>query len=297
MVAGELMVARTAAPPPRRARRRRPTGAVRVLILIAILVVVLYPLAWMAGTSLKSPTEIASNLSLIPKHITWGNYHDGWFGLPSITFGRFFLNSLIIALGVVVANMVSCLVAAYAFARLRFPARKFWFAIMIGTLMLPNHVLIIPQYILFRHLGWINTPLPMIVPKLLATEAFFVFLMVQFIRGIPRDLDEAAKIDGCSPYGVFRHVILPLSKPALVTTAIFSFIWTWNDFFTQLIYLNDLPKKTVPVGLRMFMDSAGQTSLGPMFAMSVVSLLPVLLFFAAFQRLLVEGINTSGLKG
>jgi multiple sugar transport system permease protein len=292
---------------PRPAVRRRPGGlsrpaspavrAVRLLILLVLLATVLYPLVWMIGTSLKSPTEIASNMGLLPKHVTWGNYHDGWFGLPSINFGRFFLNSLVISCGVVLANMASCLVTAYAFARLRFPLRRVWFAIMIGTLLLPNHVLIIPQYILFRHLGWINTPLPLIAPKVLATEAFFVFLMVQFMRGIPRDLDEAARLDGCSPYGVFRHVIVPLVRPALVTTAIFSFIWTWNDFFTQLIYLNDLPKKTVPIGLRMFMDATGQTSLGPMFAMSVLSLLPVFFFFAAFQRMLVEGINTAGLKG
>ena len=135
------------------------------------------------------------------------------------------------------------------------------------------------------------------MPKLLATEAFFIFLMVQFMRGIPRELDEAATIDGCGPFQVFRHIILPLSKPALVTTAIFSFIWTWNDFFTQLIYLNDLSNITVPVALRNFIDSTGQTSLGPMFAMSVLSLLPVFLFFLAFQRMLVQGINTSGIKG
>ncbi len=203
-----------------------------------------------------------------------------------------------IALLTVVANAVSCLVAAYAFARLRFPMRGFWFAIMIGTLLLPGDVLIIPQYIVFNTLGWIDTPLlPLIVPKALATEAFFVFLMVQFMRGIPRDLDEAATIDGCSPYGVFWHVILPLSRPALVTTAIFSFIWTWNDFFTQLVYLNELEDYTVPIALRLFIDSTGQSSLGAMFAMSVLSLLPVFLFFVAFQRMLVEGINTSGLKG
>jgi len=135
------------------------------------------------------------------------------------------------------------------------------------------------------------------VPKFLATDAFFVFLMVQFLRGIPRDLDEAAKIDGANPWRIFRHVIAPLARPALVTTAIFSFIWTWNDFFTQLIYLNDPAKVTVPVALRMFLDSTGETSLGPMFAMSVLSLVPVFLFFVAFQRLLVEGINTTGLRG
>jgi multiple sugar transport system permease protein len=270
---------------------------VRIAALVVVLAVVLYPILWMVGTSLKSRTEIASNVGLLPQHVTWRNYADGWRGSSTVGFSRFVLNSLVIALGVVLANVASCLVTAYAFARLRFPLRRFWFAIMIGTLLLPQHVLIIPQYVLFRNLGWVNTPLPLVVPKLLATEAFFVFLMVQFMRGIPHDLDEAAKIDGCSPYRVFRHVILPLSRPAMVTTAIFSFIWTWNDFFSQLIYLNDLSKYTVPVGLRLFIDSTGETSLGPMFAMSVLSLVPIFLFFAAFQRLLVEGINTSGLKG
>lgn len=273
---------------------RRIAGFVALLLILAV---VLYPLLWMVGTTLKSPQEIGSNLSIFPQQLTWQNFADGWNGLPGITFDRFFLNSTIIAALVVVANMASCLVTAYALARLRFPLRRLWFAIMIGTLLLPQHVLIVPQYVLFRTFGWINTPLPLFIPKLLATEAFFVFLMVQFMRGIPRELDDAAKIDGCSSYGVFRHVILPLSRPALVTTAIFSFIWTWNDFFTQLVYLNDPTTYTIPVALRTFLDSSGANQVGPMFAMAVLSLLPVFLFFLAFQRMLVEGINTSGLKG
>jgi multiple sugar transport system permease protein len=269
----------------------------RVLILVGILAFVLYPLFWMVGSSLKSPTEVVSNLSIVPREVTWANYPDGWGYITGISFARFFRNSALIALATVVANAASCLVAAYAFARLRFRLRRVWFAVMIGTLLLPSHVLIVPQYVMFNYFGWIDTPLPLIVPKLLATEAFFVFLMVQFMRGIPRELDDAAKIDGCTPYGVFRHVILPLSRPALVTTAIFSFIWTWNDFFTQLVYLPSPTSYTVPIALRLFIDSSGQTSLGPMFAMSVLSLLPVFMFFLAFQRLLVQGINTSGLKG
>ncbi|GAB7049650.1 carbohydrate ABC transporter permease [Catenuloplanes indicus] len=280
-------------------RRNRFTigQAVRLAVLIAGLLLVLYPLAWVIGSSFKSDAEIASNISVLPTEFTASHYTAGWNSFD-VSFTRFFINSSVIALLTVVANAVSCLVAAYAFARLRFPMRGFWFAIMIGTLLLPGDVLIIPQYIVFNTLGWIDTPLlPLIVPKALATEAFFVFLMVQFMRGIPRDLDEAATIDGCSPYGVFWHVILPLSRPALVTTAIFSFIWTWNDFFTQLVYLNDLEDYTVPIALRLFIDSTGQSSLGAMFAMSVLSLLPVFLFFVAFQRMLVEGINTSGLKG
>jgi multiple sugar transport system permease protein len=270
---------------------------VRTVFLIALLALVLYPLFWLLGSSLKAPTEIASNTSVFPHSPTLHNYVRGWTGLRTVSFARFFLNSTLIAGGVVVANCASCLVTAYAFARLRFPLRGAWFGIMITTLLLPHHVLIVPQFVLFKLLGWIDTPLPLIVPKVLATEAFFVFLMVQFMRGIPRELDEAAKVDGCSPFGIFRHVILPLARPAIVTTAIFSFIWTWNDFFSQLIYLNSPDHYTVPIGLRLFLGGEGQTELGPMFAMSVLSLLPVFLFFLAFQRLLVEGINTAGLKG
>jgi multiple sugar transport system permease protein len=274
-------------------------GAVRYLVLLVILGLVLYPLFWTVGTSLKSPQEIVNNISLWPRQFTPSNYADGWSNFD-VSFGRFFLNSAMLSILIVLGNGLSCLLAAYAFARLRFRLRGVWFALMIGTLLLPGHVLIVPQYILFKTLGWVGGPwpyLPLVVPHFLATEAFFVFLMVQFMRGIPRELDEAAKIDGATPYGVFWHVILPLSRPALVTTAIFSFIWTWNDFFRQLVYLSDLNDYTVPVAMTLFIDSTSQSAVGPMFAMSVLSLLPVFLFFVAFQRLLVEGINTSGLKG
>jgi len=281
--------------------RRRPgtRQAVRLLILIAIVAVVLYPLVWMLGTSVKSQEEIVNNIGLLPERFTPGNYRQGWVNFD-VGFGRFFLNSATVSLLTVVGNALSCLLAAYAFARLRFRLRRVWFTVMIGTLLLPGHVLIVPQYILFRSLGLVGGDwpyLPLLIPHFLATEAFFVFLMVQFMRGIPRELDEAAKIDGASAFGVFRHVILPLSRPALVTTAIFSFIWTWNDFFRQLVYLSKLDDYTVPVALTLFIDSTSQSAVGPMFAMSVLSLLPVFLFFLAFQRLLVEGINTSGIKG
>jgi multiple sugar transport system permease protein len=283
--------------PSRQPGRRR--GAVRLVLLLALLAAVLYPLLWMLGTSFKPQNEILNTVSAWPQTFTPGNYPDGWTHLD-VGFGRFFLNSTLVAGLVVIGNMASCLLAAYAFARLRFPLRRLWFALMIGTLLLPSHVLIVPQYILFKTFHWVGGSfpyLPLVLPHFLAIDAFFVFLMVQFMRGIPRELDEAAKIDGCSPFGVFRNVILPLSRPALVTTAIFSFIWTWNDFFRQLVYLSDLDKYTVPVALTLFFDSTGQTAIGPMFAMSVLSLLPVFLFFLAFQRLLVQGINTSGLKG
>jgi len=274
-------------------------GRLRLLVLILILAVVLYPLAWMVGTSFKSPEEIASNIGIIPETFTPSNFTAGWQKFD-VNFGRFFLNSAMVSGLTVIGNTVSCLLAAYAFGRLRFKLRQFWFSIMIATLLLPGHVLIIPQYILFRNLGWVGGDwpyLPLLVPQFLATEAFFVFLMVQFMRSVPRELDEAAKIDGASPYSIFRHVILPLSRPALVTTAIFSFIWTWNDFFRQLVFLSSLEDYTAPVALTLFIDSTSESSVGPMFAMSLLSLVPVFLFFVAFQRMLVEGINTSGLKG
>jgi multiple sugar transport system permease protein len=268
----------------------------RIIVLVAILGIVLYPLAWMVAGSFKSQAEIASNLSIIPRTFTPQNYPNGWNHFDA-SFGRFFLNSAVIAVLAVIGNCASCLLAAYAFARLRFRFRGVFFAIMIGTLLLPAHVLIIPQYIVFRYFGWVGSIAPLVVPHMLATDAFFVFLMVQFMRGIPRELDDAARMDGCGPFSIFRHVILPLSRPALVTTAIFSFIWTWNEFFRQLVYLSDLDEYTVPVAMTLFIDNQGQTSTGPMFAMSVLSLLPVFIFFVAFQKLLVEGINTAGLKG
>ena len=276
---------------------RRRSALLWTVTILILLAVVLYPIVWLLATSFKSTAEIPSNMSILPQAPTLGNYVRGWTGMETVSFARFFLNSTIIATGVVIANCASCLVTAYAFARLRFPLRGMWFSVMIATLLLPHHVLIVPQFVLFKFLGWIDTPLPLIAPKALATEAFFVFLMVQFMRGIPRELDEAAKMDGCSAFGIFGHVILPLARPAIVTTAIFSFIWTWNDFFSQLIYLNSPDNYTVPIGLRLFVGGEGQTELGPMFAMSMLSLVPVFLFFLAFQRLLVEGINTSGLKG
>jgi multiple sugar transport system permease protein len=187
--------------------------------------------------------------------------------------------------------------AAYAFARLNFRFKRFYFAVMLGSIMLPQHVLVVPQYILFLELGWLNTFLPLIVPHFLGAGAFFIFLMVQFMRGIPRDLDDAAKIDGAGPVQTYLQIILPLSTPALVTSAIFIFIWTWDEFFLPLLYITSVNRYTVPLALRLFLDSTGESSWGMLFAMSILSLVPIFVMFLLFQRLLVEGISTSGLKG
>jgi multiple sugar transport system permease protein len=267
------------------------------LLVIAVLVVLVYPVIWMLGTSFKPATEIVTSNRPWPLHWTLRNFPDGWSANPGVTFGHFFVNSLFISACAVIGTLFSCSLAAYAFSRLGFRGRSVLFAGMVATILLPYHVLIVPQYAIFKQFGWINTDLPLIAPKFLATEAFFIFLMVQFMRGIPREIDEAARIDGCGPYRTFFHILLPLTRPAMITSAIFSFIWTWNDFFTQLVYLNDTDKFTVPIGLSLFVDQTGMTSYGPMMAMSILALLPVFLFFLAFQRLLVDGATSSGLKG
>ncbi|MFI5711430.1 carbohydrate ABC transporter permease [Kribbella sp. NPDC051620] len=282
---------------------RRQTGlswarvrpAVIHVVLAGAALVMLYPVIWMVVSSLRPGNEIFRDPGILVKDLRIENYRAGWNALTE-PFTRYLLNSAVVVLGAILGNLVSCSMAAYAFARLEFTAKKLWFAIMLLSIMLPIHVVIVPQYILFSQAGWINTFLPLVVPKLLATDAFFVFLMVQFIRGIPRELDEAARIDGCGRAGIFLRVILPLMVPALATTAIFTFIWTWNDFFSQLIYLTDPKMYTVPVALRSFVDATTSTSWGSMFAMSVVSLVPVFLAFLLGQRFLIKGIATTGIK-
>lgn len=256
-----------------------------------------YPLLWLIGSSFKPREEIFTrSASLLPHNFTLENYVQGWAGFGGITFATFFKNSFILSGIGTLATVASSAVVAYGFARLRFRGKSFWFTCMLMTLMLPTQVQIIPQYILFSRLDWINTFLPLLVPRFFG-EAFFIFLMVQFIRGIPRELDEAAEIDGAGKLGIFLRVIVPLLTPALVTSAIFSFYWTWDDFFGPLLYLSDPKLYPVSLALKSFADAMGETNWGAIFAMSVLSLIPVFVLFIAFQRYLVEGISTSGLKG
>lgn len=255
-----------------------------------------YPLVWMVGGSFKDETDIFSQLNPLPTSLDPRNYIAGWTATDP-TFTRFYLNSTVIALLAVAGNVLACTLTAYAFARLEFRFKKVFFGIMLGSIMLPAHALLIPQYVLFFNLGWVNTYLPLVVPKFLATDAFFIFLMVQFIRTIPRTLDEAAMIDGCGKVRIFSRIILPLLGPVLITTMIFTFIWTYNDFFAQLIYLSYPSSETVPVALRRFVDATGDSSYGQLLAMSVLSLVPTFIVFLLAQRRIVEGIATTGLKG
>ncbi len=265
--------------------------------LIAGAVLMLYPLLWMMGSSFKPEGEIFSDLNPIPTSLDFSNYVRGWTLGTGVSFTTFYLNSFMVCAGAIVGNLVSCSLAAYAFARIGFKFKPLMFALMLGTLMLPFHVVVVPQYIIFNALDWTNSFLPLIVPKFFAVDAFFIFLMVQFIRGIPVELEQAAMVDGCNRGQIFLLIILPLLTPALVTTTIFTFIWTYNDFFSQLLYLNNERKYTVALGLRQFLDATGQSSWGAMFAMTTLSLLPVFVIFLVFQKRLVDGIATTGLKG
>lgn len=265
------------------------------VILFGILMI--YPLLWMLSSSFKPATEIFQSSSLWPSEWIIDSYTYGWQGISGYSFGVFLKNSFALVLVVILGNVISCSLTAYAFSKLNFPLRSFWFAIMMGTLMLPSHVRLIPQYIIYNHLNWINTYLPLTVCKFFATEGFFVFMMTQYMRGLPRELDEASRIDGCGYFQHYLQIIMPLCVPSIITTCIFSFIWTWNDFFSQMIYLSHVGTYTTALALRQYVDSMGNSYWGALFAMSVVSLAPLMIMFIALQRYLVDGVTAGSIKG
>ena len=268
------------------------------IIIITIGLVSLYPIIWMIISSFKPNNMIFSDPGLIPKAVTLENYVSGWKGYAGTSFGRFFTNSLLMCLGAIIGNLISCTMTAYAFARLKFNGRNFWFATMMITMMLPAHVTLVPRYILFNTFGWVGSYLPIIVPKFLATDAFFIFLLVQFMRSLPKELEEAAIIDGCGTVGVFIRIILPLSVPALVTTALFTFLWTWDDFFNHLLYLTKPEIFSVSRALRTFVGDAGAVSnWGGALAMATLSMIPLFILFFSLQKYFVQGITTTGTKG
>ncbi|SEE81238.1 carbohydrate ABC transporter permease [Ruania alba] len=286
-IAGEIAAPRTA--------KDHARSMLKHAVLIAVSLLMIYPLLWMIVSSLRPTEVIFRTPGLWLNELYVENYSEGWFAL-SQAFDWYLVNSAIVVTGAIIGNLISCSLAAYAFARLRFRLRGLWFAIMLMSIMLPIHVIVVPQYIMFNAFDMVNTFLPLVLPKFVATDAFFVFLMVQFIRGVPRELDEAATIDGAGHLRIFGQVLIPLMIPALATTAIFTFIWNWSDFFTPLIYLTSPDMYTVPVALRSFLDATSGSNWGAMFAMSIVSLVPMFLAFLFGQKFLVKGIATTGGK-
>ena len=278
--------------------KRTVSASIYHILVFGFGLVMLYPLMWMFFSSLKETTTIFTTASqLIPTHITFDNYANGWKGFAGITFGVFLKNSLFIAIVATFGTLMSSAFVAYSFARCKkFKFRGILFAAMLAS-MLPGQILMVPQYLWYKKLGWVGSYLPLIVPFFFAVQGYFVYLMMNFIEGIPTDLDEAAKIDGCSYYSIFFRIIFPLMRPALVTGGIFSFMWRWDDFMSALLYINKAAQYPVSLALKLFADPGSTSDYGAMFAMAVVSLIPILIIFFIFQKQLVEAIATSGLKG
>src|SRR5690554_2273647 len=271
----------------------------KFIFLIALTLIMLYPVIWLFLGSVKANNEIFAGGRILPSVWKWENYKAGWYALPRFTFGTFFMNTFKLVFFVVLGSIVSTTLAGYAFARLDFPFKNLLFTVLLATLMLPEQVLLVPRYVLFSKLGWVNSYKALTIPAFFGqfSGGFFIYLMTQFIRGIPRELDEAAVVDGCGTVRIFWHVILPNCKPVVFSVGIFAFMWSWNDFLNQLLYINDVGRFTVSLGLRLFLDSAPAVSWGSLFAMSILTLIPVIFVFYVGQEFLVDGIATTGLKG
>ena len=277
---------------------RKVVSTVIYHIFIAALgLVMVYPVLWMVSGSLKNNAEILSgSLSLIPPAWRWENFAQGWRGFGHVTFTTYFKISILITTFATLGTVISSSLIAYALSRVKFAGRKLWFTIMIGTMLLPGQVVMIPQYLIYNRIHWVGTPLPLIVPHFFGAP-FFIYMMMQFMTSIPRELDEAAIIDGCSKYSVFSRVIFPLLKPSLISTIIIQFYLKWDDYMGPMLYLGKPTSYTVSIAVKLFADATSKTDYGPMFAMSTLSMIPVFTIFLVFNRYLVDGISTSGLKG
>ena len=279
------------------AKRKIGTVVYHVLVFLGGIVMI-YPLLWMVMSSFKETSTVFTTASyLITEKFILENYANGWKGFAGVSFATFFRNSFFIAVVATFGTLVSSAVVASALKRLNFKLRGVLFICVLSTMMLPSQILMIPQYLWYNQLGWTGTYLPMILPYWFATQGFFVYLIMNFIEGIPKDLDEAAKIDGCSYYGIFVKIIMPLIVPSLLTSAIFSFIWRWDDYLSALLYINKTKMYPVAMALKNFCDPGSSSDYGAMFAMSTLSIVPAVVIFLIFQKSLVEGIASSGIKG
>ncbi len=266
------------------------------LVVIALGYVMLYPILWMVFNSFKTNAEIFNSAVLLPSSWKLDNFIRGWQFNRSVSFSVFFYNSFYYTIISTVGAVIASSLVGYGFARIPFRGRSFWYACMFVTIMLPYQVVMVPQFIIFHKLGWVNSFKPLIVPQF-AGVPFFIFLMVQFIRQIPYELDDSAKIDGCNRFSIYSRIIFPLIGPAVITSTIFSFYWRWDDFLGPLLYLNKIRLFTVSLALRMFSDPMTSTDWSAIFAMGTLTLMPVLIIFLIFQKHIVQGLVTTGLKG
>ena len=274
-------------------KKKRLIGKIIYHVLVCGLgLVMIYPLVWMIMSSFKPTSTIFTTAGqLIPTQFVFENYVNGWKGFAKITFATFFKNSLFISIVATMGTLISSSLVAFGLSRCKFFGRRALFVAMLLSMMLPAQVLMIPQYLWYQKLGWVGSYKPLIIPYFFAIQGFFVYQISNFIDGIPRELDEAAKIDGCSYY------VLPLITPALITSTIFSFMWRWDDFLSALLYINESAKYPVSLALKLFCDPGSSSDYGAMFAMATLSIMPAMIMFFCLQKYLVEGISTSGLKG
>ena len=282
------------------ARRRRLAIAstmLRYTLLLFVGFVMLYPPIWLVGASFKTNSEIFSGAGFWPQQPTVDGYVKGWETSTPYTFGRFFWNSFLIIMPKVIGTAISCTLAAYAFARFDFPFKKLFFGSVIAILLLPNVVTRIPQYMLFRDLGWLDTFLPLWVPSAFAGDAFFVFMLVQFLRSLPPDMEEAARVDGANSLQTLLYIVVPMLAPALISVCLFQFMWTMNDFLGPLIYLSSVDKYPVSLALKLSIDTTEAFEWNRILAMSVLTITPALVVFFAAQRYFIEGISSGGIKG
>ena len=264
-----------------------------VLCLLSFFMI--FPIFWWFFASFKPMTELALP-GILPQTWTLENYREGWQVAAGLTFGRFFLNTLLICAINVIGAVISSSLVSFGFGRLEFAGRGVLFAIVLGTLMLPSQVTVVSQYIMYNNLGLTDTYFPLVLPYVLGGGAFFIFLMVQFIRTIPKELDESAKIDGAGIFRVYKDIVMPLLIAPLTTVAIYAFTWSWDDFYSQMLYLSTPSKFTVGLGLRMLID-AWDIQWGQLLAMSLLSILPALILVFSRQKDFVEGVTTGAVKG
>ena len=277
-------------------KKKYKLGAYFVLICVGILMI--FPLIWLFFATFKSNQELFGSLALLPEKFLMDGIAKGWKGSGQFTYSNFYLNTFIMVVPTVLFTIVSTGIVAYGFARFRFPGKKILFLLMMSTLMLPDSVIIIPRYVLFNKFGWVDSYLPFWIPGLLACYPFFIFMQVQFLRGIPKELDESACVDGCNPFTTYVKILFPLMKPAVFSVTIFQFLWRWNDYFNNLIYISSVKNYTLSLALKMSIDGTGAvTQWNQVLSMSFISMIPPTLLYFFAQKYFVEGITAGGVKG
>ena len=281
-------------------KKRQIATVFKYIVLVLVGIVMIYPLVWMIGASFKTNSEIFSSIGFIPKAPTVQGYIDAMNGYGGdIDIWKSMLNTYKIVIPKVILTIASCTLTAYGFARFKFKGHDLLFAVLMATLFLPNVVLNVPQFIMYNGWGWVDSPvyLPLIVPTMFAQDTYFVFMLIQFLRNIPKELDEAAKIDGCTALGTLWHVIVPVLKPAMTSAALFQFMWSSNDFMGPLLYVSTPKRYPAAIFVKMSMDADTGFSWNRILALSLISIIPSLVVFFIAQDQFIDGVTAGSVKG